>query len=463
MKYIKLFEQYKTKEEEFFEYLSMKFGQPIGSYLGSGMLGMIYCFGKDCKRAIKLTSHYDKNYASIKDKNIKGVVKVFSNGKIKVPNILTEDGKYIDLGNGLLRVDKTGHIYYTIMEYIEKDESLTHSIEDLNYAIEEFISQNYDYEFEVYNGDEIPMLRMFFLECENMDFLQDLYDFTYKYYDTKVANSTVEIMAELAVLFKNIKTHFDWHDIHADQFGYNSKGEIVAYDIDNPVYLAPEDVNTYIKESYDFEYETMVAYHGSPHNFDYFSNSMIGQGEGASGFGYGIYFSEDFDDAMDYARKLEREEGEGMVYTCEIPDKEYLLNINNDLEDQSDYVKHMLMSIPNDDKIKIMSSESDFLEFKEKVDEEIDEYDFEIGDDEYKEFLQDILDTDFMDLGNHFFDLLKQNLPPYSYMDGEAYASDYLKEIGIKGIVHNDFHYDNYVIFNDDEISILESVQLRDL
>jgi hypothetical protein len=224
-------------------------------------------------------------------------------------------------------------------------------------------------------------------------------------------------------------------------------------------------VNKYIKlfEEFKKEYETIVVYHGSPVLHDYFSNSMIGTGEGETGFGYGFYFSEDFEDAKSYAEKLEREDGEGVVYTVKIPDKEYLLNIDLGVEEQSDYVKHILNSLPNEDKIKIMMDEFDFEEFKYELDDEIDEYDFEIGDDEYNEFLQDILDTEFMSLGNQFWSLMKQNLPEYSHMDEEEYASDFLREIGIKGGYHNSFHITHYVIFDDADIEIIDSVLLIDL
>jgi hypothetical protein len=305
MKHIKLFEQYKTKEEEFFEWISMKFGQPVGNYLGSGMTGMIYCFGKGCKRVIKLTRRYDKDYASIKDKSIKGVSKIFSNGKINIPEkFLTKElddrAKYVDVKNGMIPVDKNGDVYYTIMEYIKTDEKLTHSIEDLVFALEEFISKNYNYEFETYTGDEVPMLRMFFLECENEKFLQDLYNFIYEYYDTKVANSTVEVMAELAVLFKNIKPIFDWHDIHADQFGYNNKGEIVAYDIDNPTYLAPDNVNTYIKENYN----NNIYYHGTSEDFERFSQDKSMSNTGAKTSLLGFFFTDEKQVAESFGTKL---------------------------------------------------------------------------------------------------------------------------------------------------------------
>jgi hypothetical protein len=39
--------------------------------------------------------------------------------------------------------------------------------------------------------------------------------------------------------------------------------------------------------------KTLKAYHGSPHDFDQFSLSKIGTGEGAQAYGHGLYFAED--------------------------------------------------------------------------------------------------------------------------------------------------------------------------
>ncbi len=46
------------------------------------------------------------------------------------------------------------------------------------------------------------------------------------------------------------------------------------------------------------------AYHGSPHDFDQFSLSKIGTGEGAQAYGHGLYFAENPRVASDYQRKL---------------------------------------------------------------------------------------------------------------------------------------------------------------
>lgn len=52
----------------------------------------------------------------------------------------------------------------------------------------------------------------------------------------------------------------------------------------------------------------MVAYHGTPHEFDEFTLSAIGSGEGAQAFGHGLYFAEEKGVATQYAIKLSKTE-----------------------------------------------------------------------------------------------------------------------------------------------------------
>ena len=176
------------------------------------------------------------------------------------------------------------------------------------------MSINPDYEYETYAGEEVPMLRMFFLECENPKFLQDLYDYIYEYYneyyDKGVAEDTVRVLAELAVLFKNIKPHFDWMDIHANQFGYNAKGEITAYDLDNSIYEAPADSKMSISEN---EEEVLFpdsklkieVYHGTDEKFDTFSQDYFNTKEPKGDYiGEGFFFTSDYNKAEKYGSNV---------------------------------------------------------------------------------------------------------------------------------------------------------------
>lgn len=55
--------------------------------------------------------------------------------------------------------------------------------------------------------------------------------------------------------------------------------------------------------------QSFEAYHGSPHDFDQFDVSKIGEGEGAQSYGHGLYFAENEDVAREYNRRLSNEAG----------------------------------------------------------------------------------------------------------------------------------------------------------
>ena len=48
----------------------------------------------------------------------------------------------------------------------------------------------------------------------------------------------------------------------------------------------------------------LVLYHGGPFNFETFSTSFIGSGEGAQAFGWGLYFTDNIEIAKFYTNKL---------------------------------------------------------------------------------------------------------------------------------------------------------------
>lgn len=201
-----------------------------------------------------------------------------------------------------------------------------------------------------------------------------------------------------------------------------------------------------------------VAYHGSPSDFSYFSTNMIGTGEGGSGFGYGFYFSEDIDDAKDYARKLEKERGAGRLFKVKIPDKKTYLNLDEYYEEQSEYVKKCLKSIPVKDLKKIFKYDVDLNKDIKKFNDDVEnkEYDFNIHDKEYNdtinEFYKDKIET--IHAGSLYI-LLDEVL------DGEYNASKFLYDIGIKGNIHSEFKCLHYIVFNDNDIEILKKTKPR--
>jgi hypothetical protein len=192
-----------------------------------------------------------------------------------------------------------------------------------------------------------------------------------------------------------------------------------------------------------------VVYHGSPYDFQEFTTSTIGTGEGASGWGYGLYFTEDKDEANDYACKLEREKKDGRIYTAKIPESEKFLDFHADFDEQTDYVKKALISMPK--KYKIELSEGEYQENLESINEDIDEYDFKIGDDDYWELINYVLEPHILFKQNYIYDWIKHIL-----FEGYEYeTSEFLYKLGIKGVKHSAFGNVNYVVFNEDDIKLL--------
>ena len=66
---------------------------------------------------------------------------------------------------------------------------------------------------------------------------------------------------------------------------------------------------------------TEIFYHGSCHLFDKFSSAFLGEGEGKSKFGHGIYITSSYKTAALYAAKAAKAKGKDScyVYTVEVP------------------------------------------------------------------------------------------------------------------------------------------------
>lgn len=90
----------------------------------------------------------------------------------------------------------------------------------------------------------------------------------------------------------------------------------------------------------------MVAYHGTPHEFDAFSMERIGSGEGAQAYGYGLYFTESREIAEYYRSTLAAGAGQGAVYEVDLAPREdeYLL-WDEPLAAQSDVVQDAIRQI----------------------------------------------------------------------------------------------------------------------
>ena len=66
---------------------------------------------------------------------------------------------------------------------------------------------------------------------------------------------------------------------------------------------------------------TEIFFHGSCHLFDKFSSAFLGEGEGKSKFGHGIYITSSYKTAALYAAKAAKAKGKDScyVYTVEVP------------------------------------------------------------------------------------------------------------------------------------------------
>lgn len=60
------------------------------------------------------------------------------------------------------------------------------------------------------------------------------------------------------------------------------------------------------------------AFHGSPHDFDEFSMSKLGTGEGRQAYGHGLYFAQDEGIAKHYKKVLSGDSGKGSLYKVKI-------------------------------------------------------------------------------------------------------------------------------------------------
>jgi hypothetical protein len=135
---------------------------------------------------------------------------------------------------------------------------------------------------------------------------------------------------------------------------------------------------------------------------------------------------------------LEREKKDGRIYTAKIPESEKFLDFHADFDEQTDYVKKALISMPK--KYKIELSEGEYQENLESINEDIDEYDFKIGDDDYWELINYVLEPHILFKQNYIYDWIKDIL-----FEGYEYeTSEFLYKLGIKGVKHSAFGNVNY-------------------
>ena len=97
-----------------------------------------------------------------------------------------------------------------------------------------------------------------------------------------------------------------------------------------------------------------------------------------------------------------------------------------------------------------------FEEFKNDIDNDIDEYDFSKDSVEYNNYLNEIIDGEFENCIAHGFFPSLVNI-----LGGSYEASELLHQCGIKGNIHNQFRIINYIVFSEDDIQIIKKTKPR--
>ena len=202
--------------------------------------------------------------------------------------------------------------------------------------------------------------------------------------------------------------------------------------------------------------DSIIAWHGSPHSFDRFNIKHIDRGEGAQTYGWGLYFAEEKSVAEFYAGLTSKEQGKvGQIYKTEIPNSEYLLDWDKQLNEQSQVVKDALTSDPFLDSLFNSDAKRQAgIKFTELAPWET---------------RLSYLGSDLYDsLSVHFGQDKMMGKTPLEWgpihIKNDKAASEYLNSIGIKGTKYLDKKSrttgegsHNYVIYDDKLIRILET------
>lgn len=126
----------------------------------------------------------------------------------------------------------------------------------------------------------------------------------YKEYDDKI----LEERKQIATLYEAIKSMPDY-SAEADKFIQNDVDKLKEkkHVLDKKRELIKQKlINAFYSNESNPSILYQTAYHGSPHNFDRFTTDAIGTGEGAQAFGWGLYFTNQEDIARWYADKLSK-------------------------------------------------------------------------------------------------------------------------------------------------------------
>ncbi len=237
------------------------------------------------------------------------------------------------------------------------------------------------------------------------------------------------------------------------------------------------------------------AFHGSPHDFDKFSSDHIGTGEGAQAFGRGLYLAERRKTAESYRdaltkRDMEYEDWLGEQYSnaeknqdfgrMEMYERAMMHDLPKDFkelakdtdydEDYRELAKQVADELeaftkadgtkPNFGKmyeVEIDAAQDELLNFDEPLDDQPEKIKKLLAETDWHEYAEDALYERMMDSNPTGGSLLR-----YLEEEGDGYASQALRDAGIKGIKYADAQTrfspkgktHNFVIFDDKLIDI---------
>jgi hypothetical protein len=207
--------------EELVKYLSIKFQREI-KRINYSYGSLVFEYNE--KRILKLEK-YPKNsyqialYNYLKEKgNELPIAKVYSVGEIIVPkNIVKKVNKNW--------VDNRKYVFQ-IMEKVNIPDSL---IYDLEYISESFYDINDYYGNTLISNDVLSSIPLLFdLKLYNK------IGIIIKYFQEKEDKKYLTLLLKVIDIVKKLREYnIEWSDIHSRQFGYNSKGKLVAFDLDS--------------------------------------------------------------------------------------------------------------------------------------------------------------------------------------------------------------------------------------
>jgi hypothetical protein len=172
-----------------------------------------------------------------------------------------------------------------------------------------------------------------------------------------------------------------------------------------------------------------VFYHGSPYQFDKFDINRIGSGDGLSKFGHGLYFTDNIDMAVYYAKELTKGKAKETgfnLYTVK------LFNLNEFYEWESETPQHVAECIIR--KLLKAGKESDA----------------ELITNEYEEY------GNYWDLRT-MYDILTHTL------GNQKTVSEWLNICGVSGVISDAITHKGkiYTVYDDSLIKIIDVEKIQ--